>query len=86
MGGDLAGGLVVQHLEAGRDPRLQREAAQQLLAETVDGLDPEAARRLQRPGEQGPGQGRVRWRLVDPGKAGRELVVVEHRPFAETLE
>ena len=37
------------------DVRLQREAAEQRLAERVDGLDIEAARRVQHPGEQRAG-------------------------------
>ena len=50
--GQGQGGLVLQHGEAGGDPGLQREAAQQLFAEGVQGLDLQPARRVERLGEE----------------------------------
>ena len=44
--------LVVENFEAGRHARLERKALQQPLAEGVDGLHLEAARRLDGPGKQ----------------------------------
>ena len=44
--------LVVENFEAGRHARLERKALQQALAEGMDGLHLEAARRLDGPGEQ----------------------------------
>ena len=44
--------LVVENFEAGRHARFERKALQQALAEGVDGLHLEAARRLDGPGEQ----------------------------------
>ena len=47
-------GALVQHLEARRDIGLERKLMQQPRAEGVDGLHLQAARRLQRQGEQPP--------------------------------
>ncbi|MNL29068.1 hypothetical protein D3C87_1507400 [compost metagenome] len=55
------GGLVFQHGEAGRDAGLNGEAAQQLFAEGVDGLDLQPARRLQGAGEQAARLGQAGW-------------------------
>ncbi len=46
---------LVQHLEARRDARLQREALEQRLAEGVDGQDVDAARRVEHAREQAAG-------------------------------
>ena len=84
--------LVLQHLEAGGDPRLERKAPQQLFAEGVDGLDLQPAGRLQRPGEQParlrqlrPRQ-RLRVAALQPGQFARQLAVVGHRPAAQLGE
>ena len=47
---------LVEHVEARRDVGLERELMQQLRAEGMDGLHLQAARRLQRRGEQPPRQ------------------------------
>ncbi len=84
--------LVLQHGEARRDARLDGEAAQQLFAEGVDGLDLQPAGRLQGAGEQAPrlGQaGRVeggRVAVVQFGQRSRQFAVVHDGPFAERLE
>jgi hypothetical protein len=78
--------LRVQHLEMGDDVRLQRELVQHRLAEGVDGLDFQPARRFQRLGEQaacalqglGIGPPPVH-RLDAPGKLG----LVQRRPFRQ---
>ncbi|MNY24514.1 hypothetical protein D3C86_1582340 [compost metagenome] len=86
------GGLVFQHGEARRDARLDGEAAQQLFAEGVDGLDLQPARRLQRAGEQAArlGQaGRVEAggiAGVQFGQFGGQGGVVHDRPLAQGLE
>src|SRR3546814_3116791 len=51
----LGGAALVHHLEMRRDPRFQRKAAEQRFAEAVDGLDLEAARRLQHLGKESAG-------------------------------
>ncbi len=50
----FAGGALVEHGEAGRDSRLERKAGQQRLAEAVDGLDLQAAGRVEHAGEKAP--------------------------------
>ena len=66
---------VVEHGELRRDAGLEREAAQQALAEGVDRLDPEAARRLERAGEERAGAveagGRDACRRARRGCGGR---------------
>jgi hypothetical protein len=86
-----AGAGVVEHGELRRDAGLQREAAQQRVAEGVDRLDLEPARGLQRPGEEGAGAGEVRGGergagLAQRGQFGGERGVGEHRPGAEPGE
>ncbi len=53
-GQQLGRRAVVQHLEARRDIGLEREEMQQPLAEGVDGLDLQPARRLDGAGEEPP--------------------------------
>ena len=48
----LGGAALVHHVEVRRDARLEREAAQQRLAEGVDGLDLHAARHIEHAREQ----------------------------------
>ena len=48
----LGGAALVHHLEMRRDAGLDREAAQQRLAEGVDGLDAHAAGRVEHAGEE----------------------------------
>ncbi len=81
--------LLVEHVERRRHAGLQRKARQHVLAEGVDGEDLQAARRLQRLGEQPP-------RLLHvfrPAEVGADILyfalqvlVRKHRPFAELLE
>ncbi len=73
----------------GGDIGLERKQLKQPLAEGVKGLDLEAARRLDRAGEQLPGEGERR----RPGPAGpgfddslSQRLVVEARPPGELLE
>jgi hypothetical protein len=90
--GDGGRGAVVHHLEARRDPGLQREAPQQLLAEGVDGLDLQPARRLQRLGEQAPGLGQLA--MAETGRVAAlqraqllaQLDVGGDAPLAQSLE
>ena len=55
LGAQRAGLPVVEDAELRRHPGLEREAAQQRLAEGVDRLDLQPAGRLQRAGEEGAG-------------------------------
>ena len=80
--------LLVEHLEMAGDVGLQRELVEDRLAESVDGLDLQPARRLQRLGEQParPPQ------LVGAGPCAfqpldllGQPVVVERRPAGEVL-
>ena len=86
------GRLVLQHGEAGGDLGFDREAPQQLLAEGVDGLNLQPARRLQRLGEQPPrlrqlgarhGRGVPRLQI---GQRAGQVGVVHHRPGPEPVE
>ena len=85
----LARLVVVEHDEAGRHVGLEREHVQQPLAQSVQRLDLEAARRLDGAGEQAAGQ--------PQGVAGGPLAgefgefrgqrrVVQRHPAAEALE
>jgi hypothetical protein len=77
---------LVQHLEARRDARLQREALEQRLAEGMDGQDVDAARRVEHAREQAAGDDTL-------GRFGRavdqladflvQLGVRHHGPAAE---
>ena len=75
--------------EAGADARLKREAAQNRGTEGMDGLDLEAARRLDRAGKkrarapQPVGVDRI---LADLLQRRAQLGVRHHRPFAQALE
>ena len=86
------GAGVLQHLEARRDPGLQREAAQQGLAQGVQGLDLQPARRLQRPGEQAAGGGEglrgdaAGVAAVEVGERLFEGGVLHQGPLAQLLE
>ena len=80
---------LVHDLEVRRDVGLEREELQQPLAEGVQSLDLEPARRFDRSGEQLPGEGERR--RTGPAGAGRdnvlrERLVVEARPFGERHE
>ena len=81
--------LVVENFEARRHAGLERKALQEALAEGVDGLHLEAARRLDGPGEQ-PAcvQHHVgRRRAIEQvGKRRFEFRVVRRHPFGETIE
>ena len=83
------GRRIVQDGELARHVRLEGKLVQQPLAEGVDRLDLQPARRLQRPGEEPPRLaqllpgGRAPFEL---GDRRRELGLVEHRPFAERAE
>ena len=77
---------VLEHAEPRGDAGLEREAAEQRLAEGVDGLDLQAAGGLERAGEEGAGAGELRRRDRVGGLAERvrgrraSARVVEHRP------
>ena len=78
---------LVQDGEARRDVGLERDEVQQALAEGVQGLDLEAARRLHRPGEQAAGEpdlrrasGRSPERLGEVGGERRSSSSVTQRP------
>ncbi len=86
LGRDRPRGLVLQHFEVRRDPRFQREAVQQLLAEGVDGLDLQSARRLQGQGEEAAGLAQVGDVFADLGQFLPERRVGHHRPAAQGLE
>ena len=85
------GPAVLEHAELRRHAGLEREAAQQRLAEGVDGLDAQAARRLERAGEERAGAGEPIGRdrlagLAELAQRRAELGVVEHRPGPERPE
>jgi len=77
---------LVEHGETRRHIRLKRELLQQPCAERVDGLHLEAARRLQRAGEQLAGahsQFRIDMRNAGVADRGSQRLVVERDPVAE---
>ncbi len=80
----------LEHLEARRDVRLEREAPQQQVAERMDRLDLEPSRRLQRPGEERARPverlGRDLAGLPEVRQGGAQRRVVEHRPGPERPE
>jgi hypothetical protein len=84
--GDLGGALVLEHLEARRDAGLEGEAAQQLFAEGVDGLDLQAAGGLQGAGEEAAGGGEVVVRGGDVAQPGAQFAIFHDRPFAQAVE
>ena len=78
---------VLEDAELRGGAGLQREAADQRLAEGVDGLDAQAARRLQRAGEEGAGACEIRRGALAQRVEGRgERAVGQHRPGAERAE
>ncbi len=86
-----AGLAVLEHREARGDAGLEREAAQQRLAEGVDRLDLQPAGSFERAGEEGAGGGELGGRdgvggLAELGERAAERGVVEHRPAAEGAE
>ena len=90
---EVGGVEVVQHLEPGRDVALEREQVQQALAEGVDGLDLQPARRLDRAGEQPSrlverlgSRGQRRHGRPGVGDGGAQGGVVEPRPAREVAE
>ncbi len=84
----LGGGAFVEHLEVRRNPRLEREAAQKRLAESRDGQDLHAARRVQDPREELPGArahdgiGRIVEQL---GQVFGQLLLVHGRPARQAV-
>ena len=80
---------LVEHLEMPGDIGLERELLQQALAEGMDGLDLQPARRLQGAGEEPPRQRQfvlARPAAFDRFDLAGELLVGQHRPRAEALE
>ena len=80
-----AGLALLDHGELRRDPGLEREAAQERLAEGVDRLDSQAPRGLEGAGEEGAGAGEPlggqhRARLAELGERVAQRGVAEHRP------
>ena len=84
------GGGIVEHRELAGHVGLERKLVQQPLAEGMDRLDFQAARRLQRLGEEPPRLRASRRRSARapaaPAIAVGELSLVKHRPLAERLE
>ena len=81
--------LLVEHLEMAGDVGLQRELVQHRLAEGVDGLDLQAARRLQRLGEQPARTAQLVGVRPAPSSSAicsASSVVGEHRPAGEVVE
>ena len=85
LGQRILGVAVLDQFEIGRQPGLQREPAQQRLAERVDGADPHPARQVQHAREKRP-------RILPGGPGGNgievaqpriECIVVEAHPLAE---
>ena len=80
---------VVQNLEMPRNVRFQRKLVEDRLAEGVDGLDLQPARRLQRFGEE-PARDdhslRRRRPAVEPGDLRREVGILGGRPFRQPCE
>ena len=81
--------LLVEHVERRGHAGFERKARQHVLAKGMDGEDFQAARRLQRLGEQPPRLLHV----LRPAEIGTDLLnfplqflVRKHRPFAELLE
>ncbi len=88
LGHQLGGPALVEHPEMRRQPRLERESAQKRLAEGVNGVDLEPARRIQHAGEESTRLGEAIG--VRPGAAQRlqlrrEPVVVLDRPLAQAV-
>ncbi len=91
LAGDQGRGLIIHDLEGRRYAGFQREAAQQLFAEGVDGLDLQPAWRLERLGEQGAGVGQAeriarRGFALEPDQRRSQLLVLHDRPAAEHVE
>ena len=85
----IAGFALLQDAKARRDIGFERKEVQQTLAERVNGLDLEPARRLDRPREQLARE--VEVGLRGPGRAGtydrvREVFVRKRGPPAQFLE
>ena len=77
---------VIHDPETGRNAGLERKPPQQLFAESVDGLDLQPARRLQRLGEQGARTGQVREperAAFQPCQLVGKLDIWRHRPAAQ---
>jgi len=85
----FARSLIVEHPERGWDVRFQRKARKEILAERMNGLYLEAARRLKCFRKQAPRFLQalcIAWRCADVGNALRQIRIVRHRPLAELLE
>ena len=78
--------LFLEHLEARRDAGFEREALQQRLAERVDGLDLQAAGRLQRAGEEAARPRQVARPLVQVAQGFPQFRVRRDGPFAQLGE
>ena len=84
--------LVLQHREGGRHAGLKRKAPQELFAEGMNGLDLQAARRLQRASEQAARLRQSRFAerggiaVVQRGHGLGELAIVHHGPAAQLIE
>ncbi len=84
----FGGAALLHHVEVRRDAGFERKAAQQRLAEGMDGLDLHAARHVEHRAEQparAPALGGARL-LADQGaQFGGELALIQRRPHAEPL-
>ncbi len=86
LGQQAGGGALVHHLEMRGESGLQREAAQQRLAEGVDGLDLHAARAIHHLGEQPAGDGAglgARPLAAEVGEPVLQPFVGQSRPDAQ---
>jgi hypothetical protein len=80
---------LVEHLEVDRNIRLEWKLMQQPCAEGVNGLNLEAARRLNRSGEQAPRQRALPRGRLESGGLRDALVesgIVERGPLRQRLE
>ena len=87
--GEIGRLALVEHLEVPGDIGLEGELLQQALAEGVDGLDLQPARRLQGAGEEPPRSSQLvlaRPAAFDLRDGAGERLVGQHRPAAEALE
>ncbi len=86
IGDQLARGLLVEHAERRRHAGLERKARQHVLAERVQRLDLQPARRLERLCEQSPGPAQIVRRCTNRFDVRGEFRIGQHRPASELIE
>ncbi len=72
--------LLVQHAKRGRHTGFERKARQQILAEGMNGLDFQSARRFQRHREQPARAAQIVGRATDLRDARGKFGIGQHRP------